>query len=226
MTIATASDPVSLPRPARRAAAVRAARRPSRLVAVLRLAVPGLAAAGVAGFLALIVTNPRNAVSSREDAAALNVTRGTITMEAPRLTGFNANGQTYEVTADRAMQSTRNPGKVALEDLKARVQMRDEGWAHFVAGSGHFDTEAQILDLDDHVTVATDKGDTGDLADARIELKGDRVSSDRPLRITLGTARLSADSMTMSDGGKHIVFAGHVVMHLMPEGAAATEDRR
>jgi lipopolysaccharide export system protein LptC len=218
MTRATASAP--LPRVGR-AAAVRAARTHSRLVAVLRVAVPLGAAAVVAGFFLLLVSDPRNAASSHEDARGLNVTHGTITMEAPRLTGFNADGRTYEVRADHASQSTADPGQVGLTTLAARVEMRDQGWAHFAADRGHFDTEAQVLDLTGHVHVKTDKGDSGRLASARIELKGDRVSSDQPVEIMLGTTRISADSMDLTQGGGHVVFAGHVVMHLLPQGAGA-----
>jgi lipopolysaccharide export system protein LptC len=154
-------------------------------------------------------------------------------MEAPRLTGFNANGQTYEVRADHAEQSTSDPGQVALADLKAQVEMRDHGWAHFAADRGHFDTAAQVLDLSGHVRVTTDRGDAGRLASARIELKGDRVATDRPVDISLGTTRLSADAMDLSQGGNHVIFSGHVVMRLLPQGAAvppatppATEDRK
>jgi lipopolysaccharide export system protein LptC len=232
MTIATASAPAASPPRVRRAAAVRAARAHSRLVAALRVLVPLVAAGVVAGFFLLIASDPRNAASSHEDARALNVTHGTITMEAPRLTGFNANGQTYEVRADHARQSTANPGQVGLNSLQARVEMRDHGWAHFAADHGHFDTEAQVLDLDGHVRVSTDKGDSGRLASARIELKGDRVSSQQPVEITLGTTKLRADSMDLSQGGNRVVFAGHVVMQLQPQAMArapthpATEDRK
>jgi lipopolysaccharide export system protein LptC len=220
MTIASSTSSSPLPHHAGRQRAMAAARSHTSLVRVLRVAVPGLAVLVVAAFFAIIATDPRNALTSSENAQALGVQSGTITMEAPHLTGFNANGQTYEVIAKRAEQRTDDPGKVALNALIAKVQMRSEGFAHFTAGSGRFDTAQQILDLGDKVTAVTDKGDDAALATAHIDLKAGSVSTDRPVKIKLGTATLSADSMTLSNSGDHVIFSGKVVMILPPAGAA------
>lgn len=226
MTAAAPTHAMPQPAQGRRLRAVRAARSHSRLVRVLRLVAPALAVLVVAGFVAIIATDPRNALSSRESAQVLGVERGTITMEAPHLTGFNANGQTYEVVAKRAEQRTDDPAKVALSDLTARVQMRSEGFAHFAAGSGRFDTADQLLDLRDRVRVATDKGDDAALASAHIDLKAGSVVTDRPVRIQLGGATLSADRMTLSNSGDHVIFTGKVVMILPPAASTAKRGGR
>jgi lipopolysaccharide export system protein LptC len=225
MTIAASQPPLPLPQHPRRLRAVRVARSHSRLVRVLRVAAPALAVLVVAGFFAVIALDPRNALSSNESGQVLGVQSGTITMEAPHLTGFNANGQTYEVIAKEAEQHTKDPSKVSLSDLRAKVQMRSEGFAHFTAGKGHFDTAKQLLDLSGKVKVATDTGDDAALATAHIDLKAGSVSTDRPVRIKLGAATLSADSMALSNSGNHVIFTGKVVMILPPAAARPGEHR-
>ena len=220
MTAVSPSDSLPLAAPGARRRAVAAARAHSRLVRVLRLTMPALAVLVVGGFFGIIVTDPRNALSSHEAAGALGVQSGTITMEAPHLTGFNANGQTYEVVADRAEQSVTDPSKVKLNQLTAKVEMRSEGWSHFTAGSGRFDTTGQLLDLAHHVNVITSKGDEAALQTAHIDLKAGSVSTEQPVQIKLGNALLSADSMTLSDSGNHVIFSGNVRMTLQPQPAA------
>lgn len=200
-----------------RAAAFLAARRHTRRVRVLRLAIPAIAIFMTAGFIAAVVLDARAPLSVRADAESLGVSGAAVTMEHPRLTGYSNDSRSYEVNAGRAEQSLTEPNRVDLVELNARLQIRDNGWAQILAPAGRFDTEAQQLRLDDNVEITTDRGDRAHLGQAEIDLGTGRILSPKPVDIAIGNANLTADSMEVLDNGDRMLFQGRVVMTLHPQ---------
>jgi lipopolysaccharide export system protein LptC len=99
----------------------RAARHSAR-VRLLRKVVPALAGAIGIAFMASIFLDPRAALTSTGDVASLGISGAAITMQNPKLTGFNKDSRSYEVTASRADQSINDPNKISLSNLTARIQ--------------------------------------------------------------------------------------------------------
>jgi lipopolysaccharide export system protein LptC len=96
------------------------ARRHTRVVRVLRVLLPLLGVGIVAGFA--VATQLRLPAGLDLDAARLSVTRNSIIMDRPHLTGFDRNHREYSVAATRAIQPFSNPGQVRLEDLEAKIE--------------------------------------------------------------------------------------------------------
>lgn len=208
----------------RRVRAFAQARRHTRLVRVLRLAVPAVAVAMSVTFVLAVVFDARAPLTVTADSDTLGVTGAAVTMERPRLTGYSNDNRAYEVNAGRAEQSLTEPSRIELVELNARLQIREDGWADIVAAAGRFDSDAQSLMLDEDVQITTDRGDRATLGEANVDLRTGRVVSPEPVQIAVGNADLSADSMEVLDNGDRMLFEGRVVMTLRPtsQGAPAS----
>jgi lipopolysaccharide export system protein LptC len=211
---------------ARRQAAFGAARRHTRLVRFLRRAIPISASVAV---LALIVTpflNPLNGVASLS-LGAVGISGGKVKMDTPRLSGYRKDNRPYEVTAEAALQEIRNPTQVELQTLTARLQMEREGWVTVNAKSGLFDTQKEKLRLVDDVHVRTENGHDIRMRTADVDFKGGTVVSKEPVKVSLGTTTVDAESLDVKDNGALIVFQGRVRAYIpnAPAGTIAGPER-
>ena len=156
------------------------------------------------------------------DVTGLDVGGATVAMDAPTMKGFNSQDRAYEVRARTAHQTVASPNLIDLDDLAARVELADKGWARLSSRTGRYDASAQVLDLAEDVRVVSDKGDDAALGRARAEMKTGRIVSDTPVAIRMGNSRLTADRMEMLDSGDRVLFQGRVRMTLKRTPAAAT----
>jgi lipopolysaccharide export system protein LptC len=216
----TVSRQFSAPPPAwhadrhRRQQAFQAARRHSRLVRRLRIALPVSGSLVIAGFV--IVTRlslPGNIVLS---AARLSVTSNSIIMENPHMTGFDADKREYSVKADRAIQQLTNPDAVRLEQITATVKVAGQGTATITAGSGDYDNTESTLKLHGGIAVESSEGYALKMSDADIDLRGGTLASVNPVTISYQDSTTTGESISVSGGGQVIVLDGGVRTTLMP----------
>jgi lipopolysaccharide export system protein LptC len=188
------------------------ARRHSSRVRWLRRAIPlgaGLAV-GLVAFVTLFDPFGRLGVEGMS-IGGLNLSGTKITMESPRLTGFQKDTRSYEVTAAQATQDVRRPTIVELLTMRGRLTLDDRGTqARLEATRGVFDTQREQLELREGVVVTTDSGYRGELRSAAIDFKAGTVQSREPVRISLPGGAIEADSLDVSDNGGRIVFEGRV----------------
>jgi lipopolysaccharide export system protein LptC len=194
----------------RRDIAFRRAMRHSRVVRFLRLLIPAGSMALAIGFVALF-TLARFAVN---DAPATvlpeGLTDGKITMEEPRLTGFQKDSRSYEVTANRASQDVKTPNEVDLSKPIAKIETEAESFAHVNAETGLYDSVVETLKLNRDVRIKTDSGYTLQLDAANVDLKGGNLTSDQPVVVEMENGRIEAKSIDTKNGGKNVMFSGGV----------------
>ncbi len=207
--------------PHARLADFRAAQRHSRTVGWLRRLVPGLAVALIAGFLAISLLDMRSLTEPVFDPSATAVSGSTITMEQPRLSGYNSQRRAYEVIATRAEQDIGAPQKIDLNQLAARMQLEGDGWARLESNQGLFDSDSQMLRLNKDVVVTSNTGYKADMNSADVNLEAGHVVSNEPVKVTLDAGTLNADRMEILNGGDLIIFQGRVRMNLKPAKPAA-----
>jgi lipopolysaccharide export system protein LptC len=189
-------------------------RRHSRLVRVLRVVLP---LAGIGAIAAFVVVARMGLPSGLDmESASLSVTRNSIIMEHPRLTGFDKRHREYLVTADRAIQPLTDPGKVRLENIHATLQAGNGGPAQVEAEAGDYDHGKRLLDLLGAITVHSSDGYVLNLDDAQVDFGAGTVNTKNPVRIVHGDSSVSGDSMSVKDNGKLIRIEGHVRTMLMP----------
>ncbi|MEZ5841467.1 MAG: LPS export ABC transporter periplasmic protein LptC [Hyphomicrobiales bacterium] len=201
----------------RRQRAFRAARRHTLLVRLLKLVLP---ASGIA--LAVVALLPT--VVPKIDLGPIQIDKielsgDALTMERPRLTGFDKQQRAYEVLARQARQNITNPKVIALDQIDARLQLDQSGFATLDAGSGLFDSEKETLILQNKVVVRSTTGYEAFLDAAQIDLKGGLVTSDEPVEVKTGAGNVKAKGLEIRNKGETIVFRNGVKMTVVPSGA-------
>src|SRR5216684_5797754 len=103
------------------------AARHSRLVRVLRVAVPAAVVLAMAGIVAVSIFNPFRMLLPKlpVDIGNLVVSGTKITMETPHMSGYTPDQRPYEVWAKTATQDLTDPDHLELKTLKAKVLMED-----------------------------------------------------------------------------------------------------
>ena len=206
-----------------RDAAFRAAVRHSRWVRLLRFGLPSIAMFLCAVFVWVVVHDPRTSLGPQLDVASIGLTGATITMQSPRLTGFDKEQRPYEVTAVRAEQSLVEPSKIDLTDMNARMAMRNKGWTTLAALEGHLDSERKLLGLKGAVKLENELGDNARLKSAMADFGAGTVHSDEPVEINVGRNTLTAEKMEILENGDRAIFEGKVVMIMRPENQPTAE---
>src|SRR5262245_52734766 len=102
------------------------AQRHSRLVRMLRVAVPAGTAAVLVAISLVSWLDPMRIISRLPTASGQLVISGTkITMSSPKLAGFSKDSRPYEVTARAAAQDITNPDVIELTDIHAKIESKD-----------------------------------------------------------------------------------------------------
>ena len=201
--------------------AFRAARRHSRAVRVMRLAVPTGVILVLLGFGLAAYFNPLRALAKLPVNLSDLVVSGTkITMERPRMTGFTKDGRAYEFIADAAAQDLTKPDIVELRNIRAKLQMQDQSMTDMTADIGVYDTKREMLQLNNNIVLLSSNGNKGRLSQAMIDVRKGNVVSDQPVELEFLQGVLNAKQLEIVDSGDVIRFHGGVDMTLMLNNTA------
>ena len=109
--------------------AFRAARRHSRVVRILRVAIPVVVVVGLTGVFLVTYFNPLRMLAKLPiDVGNLVVSGTKVTMEKPHLSGFTSDARAYELSADAAKQDLTKPDMLELQQYPR--QGADAGQEH------------------------------------------------------------------------------------------------
>jgi lipopolysaccharide export system protein LptC len=155
------------------------AARHSRMVRVLRIAVPAVVGLAMAGVVAISIFNPFRALMKQlpVDMDNLVVSGSKITMESPHMSGFTPDQRPYEVWAKTATQDLTDPDHVELKTLRAKVLQEDRSTVTLEARTGLFDTKAQLLDLRKDIFLQSSTGYEARLSQAMLDIGKGTVTS-------------------------------------------------
>jgi lipopolysaccharide export system protein LptC len=192
-----------------------AAARHSRMVRVLRVAVPSAVAFAMAGVIGISIFNPFRLIPKIPlDMGNLVVSGSKITMESPHLSGYTPDQRPYEMWAKTAVQDVTDPNHVELNKVRTRLLMQDGSTVFLDSLSGLFDNKGQTLDLQKDIFLKTTSGYEARLSQAHIDMAKNTVESDQRVDVKLTNGTLSSDRLRITGGGDLIIFEGNVVMHL------------
>lgn len=202
-----------------------AAARHSRMVRVLRVAVPAAVLLAMAGIVAISVFNPfrTGLVRLPVDMSNLVVSGTKITMETPHLAGFSTDQRPYELWAKAAIQDLADPDHVELRTLRAKVMMEDKSTVTMDARTGFFDSKQQMLDLRKDIFLQSSTGYEARLSQAYVDINKGTVTSDEHVDVKLLNGTLTADRLRIINSGEIVRFEGNVVMNLIMESPPAPE---
>jgi lipopolysaccharide export system protein LptC len=196
--------------------AFHAARRHSRAVRILRIAVPAGVAVGIIIITLITYLNPLRMLAKLPINLDNLVVSGTkVTMEAPRLTGFTHDARAYELTADTAAQDMTKPDIVELRNIRARVEMQDKSSMELTARSGIYDSKGETLRLEQNILLNSSSGYQGRLSEAMVDIRKGNVVSEHPVEVKMLQGTLNANRLDIVDSGDLVRFHGGVVMDMM-----------
>jgi lipopolysaccharide export system protein LptC len=191
------------------------AARHSRLVRILRIAVPVTVVLAMAMIIFVSAFNKFRIVTELPfDPGNLVVSGTKITMETPHLSGYTPDRRPYELWAKTATQDIRDTDHVDLRNLKAKLLMQDQSTIFLDALTGTFDNKQQQLDLRKNIVLTTSTGYEAHLSQAFVDMANNTVTSDEHVDVKLTNGTLSSDRLRIIDGGEVIRFEGNVVMNL------------
>ena len=202
-----------------------AAARHSRMVRVLRVAVPAAVLMAMAVIVFVSIYNPfiTGLAKVPVDISNLVVSGTKITMETPHLAGFSTDQRPYEVWAKSAIQDLTDPDHVELRTLRAKVMMEDKSTVTMDARTGFFDSKQQMLDLRKDIFLQSSTGYEARLSQAYVDINKGTVTSDEHVDVKLLNGTLTADKLRIINSGEIVRFEGNVVMNLIMENPPAPE---
>ena len=216
-----AAAPAGRPGPAR-LAAFGLAQRHSRRVRVLKLVLPLAAATIAVVFPVYSYLATPAAVEVKADGSAY--ADGKLVMSNPKLNGFTSKNLPYSMTAVRAIQDPAKQGIVELEDIEAELPIGPDNQAAIGAAHGIYDRDGNTLELDREITVSTTDGLVAKLKSAFLDIGKGNMKTEDPVDITRKGSRIMADTMTVEDNGKVLIFEKRVRVNIDPAGLKAAND--
>jgi lipopolysaccharide export system protein LptC len=193
-----------------------AAARHSRMVRILRVAVPAAVVLAMAAVLGVSIFNPFRMLIPKlpVDMGNLVVSGTKITMESPHLSGYSTDQRPYEMWAKAAIQDLTDPDHVELKTLRAKVLMEDRSTVIMDARTGYFDNKQQLLDLRKDIFLQSSTGYEAKLSQAFVDINKGTVMSDEHVDVKLLNGTLTADKLRIFNSGELVRFEGNVVMNL------------
>jgi lipopolysaccharide export system protein LptC len=202
------------------------AARHSRMVRVLRIAVPGAVILAMTAIVFVSIFNPFRMLLPKLplDMGNLVVSGTKITMESPHLSGYSTDQRPYELWAKTATQDLTDPDHVDLRALRAKVLMEDKTTVTLDAHDGLFDSKQQLLDLHKEIFLQSSTGYEARLTQAFVDIGKGTVTSEEHVDVKLLNGTLTADKLRITGGGEVVRFEGNVVMNLVMDSPSPAGD--
>ena len=195
--------------------AFRIARRHSRRVRLLRIAISILVVLLVLGFAAAAWFDPLRIVAKLPNGAGTLMISGTkITMELPRIAGYTRDARAYELSAQSADQDLTRPENVELKGIAAKVELQNNAFVEMNAASGLYNTKAEQLRLGQSIVLKSSNGYEARLTDALVDVRSGQIVSDEPVEVKLLNGVLNARRLEVAESGAMVRFSGGVAMTL------------
>jgi lipopolysaccharide export system protein LptC len=193
------------------------ASRHSRMVRVLRVAVPATVILSMTAIVFVSVYNPFRMLLPKlpVDMGNLVVSGTKITMETPHMSGYTPDQRPYEVWAKTATQDLTDPDHLELKTLRAKVLMEDRTTTITMdSRTGFFDSKTQLLDLRKDIFLQSSTGYEARLSQAMVDIGKSTVTSEEHVDVKLLNGTLTADKLRITGGGEVVRFEGNVVLNL------------
>lgn len=206
---------------AERAKAFALANRHSRLVRLLRLALPAVACLILLGYAAVLAVN-WHLSSGRFSIGAVTITADDLTMKDAGYSGTTKDGGRYEVRSRRAVVSFNQNAPIKLIDVTGDLIQTNNVTTKLKSKHGILDNAKGELELYDGIDINASNGLMARLLRAKIYSKENRIVSNDPVSATTGTGSVQAASMEMNTKTNFTKFRGSVAVRMMPTSSQTT----
>ena len=188
------------------------AQRHSRRVRILKFAIPLLAVVIAIGFPVYSYLAAPISVAVQAEGTAFS--NGKLVMANPKLNGFTKQKQPYSMTALRAIQDVTKQGIIELEGINAKVPIAVDNVATVNASRGVYDRDGNTMNLTSDVTVTTSDGMQAKFKSVFLDMGKGTMKTNDPVDVGSGGSRITADSMSVQDNGKVLIFENRVRVNI------------
>ena len=137
-----------------------------------------------------------------------------LAMMKPRLSGADAKGNPYVITADMLVQDAHDPKKASLKNLEADLALDSKNWLNARARSGMVDMNTGQLELTGGIDVFTATGYELHSRSASANLKQSVIHGHDPVTGQGPQGTLRADEFHADRATDILTLSGHVQMTL------------
>ncbi len=202
-----------------RSESFRQARRHSRLVSILRLALPAIGA-GLAAIYAVALTGAGGFSAGLSQVALPRITPKDLSMQNPNYDGVTEDGGTYRVAAARARQELDRTDVILLEEITGELIAKDKTSTRLAAARGTFNHKDNVLDLHETIEIRSDNGFSADLTSATVLTRQGRISSNDPVSVGFSAGSVKAKRLEIRQKVREVTFVDEVVARLVPPARA------
>ena len=138
-----------------------------------------------------------------------------ITIEQPRLVGYQKDGRAYELKARVGVQDIHKPDIFELQGLEARLDA-DKGLPILLtSGEAVYDGKQDRAELSNGVRISDEKNYDLRLESATMDFKASTLSSQRRSTLKLECCDVEGKSVELAQAESRVTFAGavHSVFH-------------
>ncbi len=207
---AAMTDQEAMPAPTQRARAFKVAANHSRRVRFLRKAILLGSALTIAVIVGVTMFDPFARLPKDLSVGNVRLNGTRVTLELPKLTGFQKDGKPYDVRAASGVQDVRKPNIVELNDIEARFETNDQATVRLTSPSGVYDSSREFMQLRGDVRITSTKGFDVRMKSADMDFKTGAVVSIEPVTVVSGNGTVAANGVVVKDSGKQITFEGNV----------------
>ena len=202
-------------------ATLRGARRYSIFVRVMKGALP-LSALGLAILVLVYVLQPPPARLQMAFQRLTNLA-GDMTMDNPRLSGTDNDGQPFVISARRAVPDGNGVSHIRMEDIVADFSTKDSTGIHLTAATGLIDTDTRVLQMSGGIHVTSQSGYDVKAPSAVADLRAGTVHGESGIVADGAFGHITARRFAMSRETKQFHFWGNIHMLLNPESAQTAQ---
>ena len=180
--------------------------RYSRFVRRMKIILP-LIAAGIVGLL-MVWPQVEDTFEAIPKDQVLPQTIGKNELLNPRYESEDDRQQPFTITADRAIQSSQDPGIVMLDRPKADITLTDGTWIASEALQGTYNQNAEQLLLEGQVKLFHDQGYEMSTEKMLLNLQTHEAWSDRPVSGHGPAGTLEASGLQAQNDTGRLIFTG------------------
>lgn len=187
--------------------------RYSRFVTVMKRALPMTAAALIATVIIFSLI-PRQSDKISLMWEKTGKVDNDLAMIKPKLTGADAKGNPFTVTADSAVQDGPSAKRARLNNVQADVNLQDGRWLNATAAKGYVDMDNKKLVLSGGIAVFSDDGYEIHTARADVDLDKGTLRGNSEVTGHGPSGTLRADRFELDQKTQQLVLQGNVRMTL------------
>jgi len=180
--------------------------RHDRVVRVTKVVLP-IAIIALAAVLLIAPFDKRGDVSFILDKNKVDEAQERMRVEAARYTGTDDAGHRFSIGADRAIQPTSDQPVVAIEGMRARLDLA-RGPLSIVALRGRYDLDQQRVAIDGPVRVAGPDGYRLETRDVGIDLKSRQLASRGRVSGAMRLGEFEAGKLSADLGTREVLLTG------------------